>query len=131
MNQLVELKMDGASANVCEQNITQAGVLRRYRWAAVFLLTFFIGLAVVLPSESMGLRALLLVPLMVSSVYFFQARERTCVVLAAVGKYEGADGYTAQKNSAFEMAAIRGAQEVWAKALMAVLLVGSAVFSIP
>ncbi len=127
----LEKQMDTCTSEVCENNISRAGEIRRYRWATFFLLVFFAGLALFLPNESIGLRAVLLAPLSLSAVLFFQAREHTCVMLAGVGNFEGDDGYEKQKNSALEMSAIRSAQDVWAKSILAVLLVGSAVFSIP
>jgi hypothetical protein len=74
-------------------NLVDRGIRRRRRLGAAWLIVGVIAaIALVASSASREWRLLLVIPFTISANGFLQAREKTCVILAAIGKREVNDG---------------------------------------
>lgn len=74
-------------------NIVDRGVDRRRRLGIAWLIIGVIAALVLFATHAAReSRLLLIIPFTISANGFLQARERTCVILAALGKREVSDG---------------------------------------
>ncbi len=96
------------------------------------LVVFFFGAAVVMwTTESRVWRAPLALPMLAAALGYFQAREQTCVRLAATGSRNLDDGEVEIVDADFLSRTIEQAQKVWTKSLLATLLVMVAFVVLP
>jgi|GEM_PF-1819473 len=116
---------------VCFRNISRKGEVFRYQMAGGLMVVFFAATFFALREASYVWRFLAMGPFIAATIYFFQARAHTCVLLAATGEVEIGGQLLPQEDPAEEMGAIKSAQEVWAKIFLSNALVGSALLGLP
>lgn len=81
------------TSDVGPSNIVDQGVRRRQRLGVAWLIAGVLAAAIlILGPFAREWRLLLFIPFTISANGFLQARERTCIILAALGKREVKDG---------------------------------------
>ena len=83
------------------ENITDAGIRRRYRHGVVFALVSIAAAAFLVATGSpRWTRLVLFFPIALAANGFLQAREKTCVVLGVMGTRETGEGGYARMSEA-------------------------------
>lgn len=124
--------MSPTHATACMANIGPNERKKRMVAGGVALLVFFVGATVVLwGMESRWWRLPLVLPLLAAALGFFQARERTCVRLAANGTQNLDVGEVSVSDIDFLSRTMEQAQKVWVKSLLATLLIMVALLVLP
>jgi hypothetical protein len=99
--------MTAADSTPCPPNISPAGRSRRrrlgYQWAGISVAALGAGLALRAPWP---VRALVLIPAMVSAIGFLQARRSSCILRAREGTLEH-DDFSTERAPEAEVAASR------------------------
>lgn len=120
------------SATACMANIGPKERKKRMVAGGVALLVFFVGATIVLwGMESRWWRLPLGLPLLAAALGFFQAREQTCVRLAATGSQNLDEGEVEVADNDFLTRTLEQAQKVWVKSLLATLLIMVALLVLP
>jgi hypothetical protein len=75
------------------ENITDVGIRRRFRHGVVFAIVAIVAAVILIATgPPRWTRLLLFFPIALAANGFLQAREKTCVVLGAMGTRETGDG---------------------------------------
>lgn len=83
------------------ENITDMGIRRRFRHGVVFAIVSIAAAAILIAAGSpRWTRLLLFFPIALAANGFLQAREKTCVVLGAMGTRETGEGGYARMSAA-------------------------------
>jgi hypothetical protein len=94
------------------ENITDAGIRRRFRQGVVLaIISIAAAIILIVIGSPRWMRLFLFVPFAIAANGFLQAREKTCVVLGAMGTRETSDGGYARMSEAECVVAKR--QVVW------------------
>lgn len=111
----------------CFQNIGARGRRRRLRGFVICVAVTLVLWGLLAGRHASVPSYLVLVPFAaLAALYYFQAREMTCVVLAATGKREADAAATSRPAGEWLVAIRRQARKVWFETLLATLLATSA-----
>lgn len=124
--------MSSDEATACMANIGPHERKKRLVQGAVSLVVFLLAAAAMLFFvEVRWWRVTLTLPMLAAALGFFQAREQTCVRLAASGSRNLDDGEVVIRDVDFLTRTIEQAQRVWVKSILATVLIIAALLTLP